>query len=105
VTTLENRPSPALLVVVGAPTDACIRSTLDAALVRGYDASLVSDDHTTAGSHTSSRMTYSTWPRTSPVSLTRVEVTDRAGCGGGSRPPVARVSSPRGLPTEIQMAA
>jgi nicotinamidase-related amidase len=35
------------LVVVGAQTDACIRSTLHGAFVRGYDASLVSDAHTT----------------------------------------------------------
>jgi hypothetical protein len=35
------------LVVVGAETDACIRSTLHGAVVRGYDASLVSDAHTT----------------------------------------------------------
>jgi hypothetical protein len=35
------------LVVVGAETDACIRSTLHGAFVRGYDASLVSDAHTT----------------------------------------------------------
>jgi nicotinamidase-related amidase len=35
------------LVVAGAQTDACIRSTLHGALVRGYDASLVSDAHTT----------------------------------------------------------
>jgi nicotinamidase-related amidase len=35
------------LVVVGAQTDACIRSTLHGALVRGYDAKLVSDAHTT----------------------------------------------------------
>lgn len=35
------------LVVVGAQTDACIRSTLHGALVRGYDALLVSDAHTT----------------------------------------------------------
>jgi nicotinamidase-related amidase len=35
------------LVVVGAQTDACIRSTLHGALVRGYDAILVSDAHTT----------------------------------------------------------
>jgi len=35
------------LVVVGAQTDACIRSTLHGALVRGYDAALVSDAHTT----------------------------------------------------------
>ena len=35
------------LVVVGAETDACIRATLHGALVRGYDATLVSDAHTT----------------------------------------------------------
>ena len=35
------------LVVVGAETDACIRSTLHGAFVRGYDATLVGDAHTT----------------------------------------------------------
>jgi nicotinamidase-related amidase len=35
------------LVVAGAQTDACIRATLHGALVRGYDAILVSDAHTT----------------------------------------------------------
>lgn len=35
------------LVVAGAQTDACIRSTLHGAFVRGYDAILVSDAHTT----------------------------------------------------------
>jgi nicotinamidase-related amidase len=35
------------LVIVGAQTDACIRSTLHGAFVRGYDAVLVSDAHTT----------------------------------------------------------
>ena len=35
------------LVVTGAQTDACIRSTLHSALVRGYDATLVGDAHTT----------------------------------------------------------
>ncbi|MEV0825142.1 isochorismatase family protein [Nonomuraea rubra] len=35
------------LVVAGAQTDACIRSTLHGALVRGYDAILVADAHTT----------------------------------------------------------
>jgi nicotinamidase-related amidase len=35
------------LVVVGAQTDACIRSTIHGALVRGYDTILVSDAHTT----------------------------------------------------------
>ena len=35
------------LFVVGAQTDACIRSTLHGAFVRGYDVILVSDAHTT----------------------------------------------------------
>lgn len=35
------------LIVAGAQTDGCIRSTLHGALVRGYDATLVSDAHTT----------------------------------------------------------
>jgi nicotinamidase-related amidase len=35
------------LVVAGAQTDACIRSTLHGAFTRGYDATLVSDAHTT----------------------------------------------------------
>ena len=35
------------LVVAGAQTDACIRSTLHGAFVRGYDATLVRDGHTT----------------------------------------------------------
>ncbi|HEX6501582.1 MAG TPA: isochorismatase family protein [Micromonosporaceae bacterium] len=35
------------LFISGAQTDACIRSTLHGAVVRGYDAILVSDGHTT----------------------------------------------------------
>ena len=35
------------LLVVGAQTDACVRSTLHGAFVRGYDCTLVSDAHTT----------------------------------------------------------
>jgi len=35
------------LVIAGAQTDACIRSTLHGAFVRGYDTTLVSDAHTT----------------------------------------------------------
>ena len=49
-TTLENVLSGlgvGRLVVVGAQTDACIRSTLHGAFARGYDAILVSDAHTT----------------------------------------------------------
>lgn len=49
-TTLENVLSQlgiGELVVAGAQTDACIRSTLHGAFVRGYDVTLVSDAHTT----------------------------------------------------------
>lgn len=35
------------LFVVGAQTDACVRSTLHGAFTRGYDTTLVSDAHTT----------------------------------------------------------
>jgi nicotinamidase-related amidase len=35
------------LVVTGAQTEECIRATLHGALVRGYDATLVADAHTT----------------------------------------------------------
>ncbi|GAA2986054.1 isochorismatase family protein [Actinokineospora diospyrosa] len=35
------------LVVAGAQTDACVRSTLHGAVARGYDTTLVSDAHTT----------------------------------------------------------
>ena len=49
-TSLENVLSDlrvGRLVVVGAQSDACIRSTLHGAFVRGYDTTLVSDAHTT----------------------------------------------------------
>jgi nicotinamidase-related amidase len=35
------------LTVVGAQTDACIRSTIHGAFTRGYDVTLVADAHTT----------------------------------------------------------
>ena len=35
------------VIVTGAQTDACIRSTLHGAIVRGYDVTLVGDAHTT----------------------------------------------------------
>lgn len=35
------------LYVTGAQTDACVRSTMHGAFVRGYDVTLVSDAHTT----------------------------------------------------------
>jgi nicotinamidase-related amidase len=41
----ENKVSR--LIVAGAQTDECIRSTLHGAIVRGYDATLVGDAHTT----------------------------------------------------------
>ena len=63
------------LVVVGAQTDACVRSTLHGALARGYDAILVKDAHTTEDlsewgapppdqviSHTNMYWTYQTAP-------------------------------------------
>jgi nicotinamidase-related amidase len=49
-TILENvlsELSVGAVVIVGAQTDACIRSTLHGAFVRGYDVTLVSDAHTT----------------------------------------------------------
>ena len=44
---VHDRLAVGRLVVSGAQTDACIRSTLHGALVRGYDTFLVSDAHTT----------------------------------------------------------
>ncbi len=45
--TVLSRLGVGRLVVVGAETDACIRSTIHGAFARGYDATLVSDAHTT----------------------------------------------------------
>lgn len=45
--TVLSRLAAGRLVVAGAQTDACIRSTLHGALTRGYDVTLVSDAHTT----------------------------------------------------------
>ena len=36
------------LIVTGAESDACIRSTLHGAFTRGYDVTLVGDAHTTS---------------------------------------------------------
>jgi nicotinamidase-related amidase len=44
---LLSRIGVGRLVVVGAQSDACIRSTIHGAFVRGYDVTLVSDAHTT----------------------------------------------------------
>ena len=49
-TTLEDelaQRSVGKLIVTGAQTDACVRSTLHGAFTRGYDTTLVSDAHTT----------------------------------------------------------
>ncbi|MEA2123513.1 MAG: hypothetical protein QOI80_295 [Solirubrobacteraceae bacterium] len=49
-TTLETELSSRAvgrLVVAGAQTDTCVRCTLHGAFTRGYDATLVSDAHTT----------------------------------------------------------
>lgn len=49
-TTLETelaRLGVGHLVVVGAATDQCVRSTIHGAFVRGYDVTLVGDAHTT----------------------------------------------------------
>jgi nicotinamidase-related amidase len=46
------------LVVTGAQTDACIRSTIHGAFARGYDVTLVGDAHTTED--------HSTWGAPSP---------------------------------------
>ncbi|MFX1763531.1 isochorismatase family protein [Paraburkholderia sp. A1RI-2L] len=42
-----SRLSVGKIIVTGAQTDMCVRSTLHGALARGYDATLVSDAHTT----------------------------------------------------------
>jgi nicotinamidase-related amidase len=73
------------LLVVGAQTDACIRSTLHGAFARGYDATLVSDAHTTEDqtawgapppdqviAHTNLYWTYQTAPgRTAGTAVTK----------------------------------
>ena len=49
-TTLEDELSSrgiGRLVIAGAQTDACVRSTLHGAFTRGYDVTLVHDAHTT----------------------------------------------------------
>jgi len=75
------------LVVVGAQTDACIRSTLHGAFVRGYDTTLVSDAHTTEDqsewgapppaqviAHTNLYWTYQTAPGRTAATLETDEV-------------------------------
>ena len=45
--TILNDLEVGRLIIAGAQTDACIRSTLHGALVRGYDVTLAADAHTT----------------------------------------------------------
>ena len=66
------------LVVVGAQTDACIRSTLHGAFARGYDATLVSDAHTTEDLTPGGRRRRSRSSRTRTCTGTP----DRAGADG-----------------------
>ena len=74
------------LVVVGAQTDWCVRSTLHGALTRGYDATLVSDAHTTEDqpegapppdqviAHTNLYWTYQTAPGRTAGTVTTQDV-------------------------------
>ena len=75
------------LVVTGAQTDECVRSTLHGAIVRGYDTLLVSDAHTTEDqtewgaptpdkviAHTNLYWTYHTAPGRQAGTATTTEV-------------------------------
>jgi nicotinamidase-related amidase len=75
------------LIVTGAQTDQCIRSTLHGAFARGYDATLVSDAHTTSDatkwgapspdlviSHTNMYWTYQDAPGRTAGTVTTDEV-------------------------------
>jgi nicotinamidase-related amidase len=80
------------LIVVGAQTDACVRSTLHGAFVRGYDATLVSDAHTTEDqsawgapppdkviAHTNLYWKYQTAPGRTAGTVKTIEVDFRGG--------------------------
>ena len=86
------------LVIVGAQTDACIRSTLHGAITRGYDTVLVSDAHTTDDyseyglpnaekviAHTNTYWSYQTAPQrdASVVTTASVELTTPTEGGAG----------------------
>ena len=86
------------LVLVGAQTDACIRSTLHGAITRGYDTVLVSDAHTTDDysqyglpsaekviAHTNTYWSYQTAPQrdASVVTTANVELTTPTEAGAG----------------------
>jgi nicotinamidase-related amidase len=87
------------LVIAGAQTDACIRSTLHGALVRGYDTNLVSDAHTTEDqtawgapppneviAHTNLYWSYQTAPGRTAGTVATKDV-DFSGASSGLRPP------------------
>ena len=80
------------LIVSGAQTDACIRSTLHGALARGYDVLLVSDAHTTEDqtewgapppeqviAHTNLYWSYQTAPGRTAGTVSSAEVFAEAG--------------------------
>jgi len=80
------------LVVAGAETDACIRSTIHGAFTRGYDVILVSDAHTTGDktawgapepakviAHTNLYWSYHTGPGRSAGVATTADVDFQAG--------------------------
>ena len=86
------------MVLVGAQTDACIRSTLHGAIIRGYDTVLVSDAHTTDDysqyglpsaekviAHTNTYWSYQTAPQrdASVVTTADVELTTPTEAGAG----------------------
>ncbi|AHH96855.1 isochorismatase family protein [Kutzneria albida] len=84
------------LVVAGAQTDECVRSTLHGAIVRGYDATLVGDAHTTEDltpygapppdkviAHTNLYWRYHRAPGRTAGTVTTAEVDFTAGSGAG----------------------
>jgi nicotinamidase-related amidase len=64
------------LVVAGAQTDACIRSTIHGAFTRGYDVTLVGDAHTTED-----LSDYGAPPPAQVIALTNLYWDDHSGPG------------------------
>jgi len=96
------------LVVVGAQTDWCVRSTLHGALARGYDATLVSDAHTTEDqtewgapppdkviAHTNLYWEYQTAPGRTAGTVESKDVVFGGGTDAGETASVADVSAVR----------
>jgi nicotinamidase-related amidase len=94
------------LVVTGAQTDACIRSTIHGAFTRGYDVTLVGDAHTTEDltgygapppgqviAHTNLYWKYHTAPGRTAATLTTDEVTFQAPAASGRVTGAAPASS------------